>query len=237
MIRAGTYYAYNADDGSFLACGSSNKMREFFGITLTSLRKYSQNGKIYNSHKYDLRLKIKWLDGVIENIEPTIKLKPYPKPQIERKPNKLKCNFVEVFNVFKEQETKEEKEHMRTHFSIIDLNRVYFKLRTAKENEYPFKISFYTNSNSTTLLHKEYYYSKKLAEQRIRYLQEFAAKRELGDFWYDNNYYDDIGRIVYVTRLKNGNNLIQSLDGVQTSKTDRAHYLDLLSFIQHEFIR
>lgn len=91
--------------------------------------------------------------------------------------------------------------------------------------------------NSTTLLHKEYYYSKKLAEQRIRYLQEFAAKRELGDFWYDNNYYDDIGRIVYVTRLKNGNNLIQSLDGVQTSKTDRAHYLDLLSFIQHEFIR
>lgn len=138
---------------------------------------------------------------------------------------------------YTEPKTEEEKEYMRTHFSIIDLNRVYFKLRTAKENEYPFKISFYTNSNSTTLLHKEYYYSKKLAEQRIKYLQEFAAKRELGAFWYDNNYYDDIGRIVYVTRLKNGNNLIQSLDGVQTSKTDRAHYLDLLSFIQHEFIR
>lgn len=188
MIRTGSYYAYNADDGSFLACGSSNKMKKFFGISNDTLRIHSKNGKIYNSNKYDLHLKIKWFDGVIKDIEPTIKLKPRPKPQIERKPNKLKCNFVEVFKVFKHQEAEEEKEYMRTHFSIIDLNRVYFKLRTAKENEYPFKISFYTNSNSTTLLHKEYYYSKKLAEQRIRYLQEFAAKRELGDFWYDNNY-------------------------------------------------
>lgn len=233
MIRTGSYYAYNADDGSFLACGSSNKMKKFFGISNDTLRIHSKNGKIYNSNKYDLHLKIKWFDGVIKDIEPTIKV---ASGKIKRS-RRLLCNFVEVFDVFKEPKTEEEKEYMRTHFSIIDLNRVYFKLRTAKENEYPFKISFYTNSNSTTLLHKEYYYSKKLAEQRIKYLQEFAAKRELGAFWYDNNYYDDIGRIIYVTRLKNGNNLIQSLDGVQTSKTDRAHYLDLLSFIQHEFIR
>lgn len=84
MVRAGSYYAYDADDGSFLACGSSKKMWGFFGISTNSLRVYSKNGKIYNSRKYDLRLKIKWVDGVIEDIEPTIKLKPKPILQIEK---------------------------------------------------------------------------------------------------------------------------------------------------------
>ncbi len=37
MIRTGSYYAYNADDGSFLACGSSNKMWGFFGISTNAL--------------------------------------------------------------------------------------------------------------------------------------------------------------------------------------------------------
>lgn len=237
MIRTGSYYAYNADDGSFLACGSSKKMWGFFGISTNALRYHLNNDKIYNSRKYDLRLKIKWVDGVIEDIEPTIKLKPKPILQIEKKPNKLKCNFIEVFRVFKEPRTEEEKEYMRTHFSIIDLNRVYFKMRRAKTDGYSFKISFYAKRNPTTLVHTEYYYSEKLAEQRIRYLQEFAAKREFGDFWYNNNYYDDIGRIVYVTRLRNGNNLIQSLDGVQMNNTNRAKYLDLVGFLQHEYIR
>ena len=45
------------------------------------------------------------VDGVIEDIEPTIKLKPKPILQIEKKPNKLKCNFIEVFRVFKEPRT------------------------------------------------------------------------------------------------------------------------------------
>nr|DAV45169.1 MAG TPA: hypothetical protein [Caudoviricetes sp.] len=49
MIRTGSYYAYNADDGSFLACGSSNKMKKFFGISNDTLRIHSKNGKIYNS--------------------------------------------------------------------------------------------------------------------------------------------------------------------------------------------
>lgn len=231
--RTDTYYVYDAYTDELVGCGSLAKISELFEITPRTLKKYAENGSLYASRNTDNLLKFKRIDGIIEDVEPTIKV---ASGKIKRS-RRLLCNFVEVFDVFKEPKTEEEKEYMRTHFSIIDLNRVYFKLRTAKENEYPFKISFYTNSNSTTLLHKEYYYSKKLAEQRIKYLQEFAAKRELGDFWYDNNYYDDIGRIVYVTRLKNGNNLIQSLDGVQTSKTDRAHYLDLLSFIQHEFIR
>lgn len=56
-------------------------------------------------------------------------------------------------------------------------------------------------------------------------------------FWYNNNYYDDIGRILYVTRLRNGNNLIQYLDGVQINNTNRAKYLDLVGFLQHEYIR
>lgn len=150
---------------------------------------------------------------------------------------RLLCRFVEVFDIFKEPKTEEEKEYMRAHFSIIDLNRVHFKMRRTKIDGYSCKISFYANRNPTTLVHTECYYSEKLAEQRIKYLQEFAAKREYGDFWYNNNYYDDIGRIVYVTRLRNGNNLIQSLDNVQTHKTDRAKYLDLVGFLQHEYIR
>ena len=129
MVRTGSYYAYNADDGSFLACGSSTKMLKFFGISHGSLRACSKNGKIYKSPKYDLRLKIKWLDGVIKDIEPTIKLKPKPKPQVERKPNRLKCNFVEVFKVFKGQETEEERENMRNDFSVINLERVRFELK------------------------------------------------------------------------------------------------------------
>ena len=84
MIRTGSYYAYNADDGDFLACGSSNKMWGFFGISTNTLRYHLNNDKIYNSRKYDLRLKIKWVDGVIEDIEPTIKLKPKPILQIEK---------------------------------------------------------------------------------------------------------------------------------------------------------
>ena len=212
--RTDTYYVYDAYTDELVGCGSLAKISELFEITPRTLKKYAENGSLYASRNTDNLLKFKRIDGIIEDVEPTIKVAS-GKVKIKRS-RRLLCNFVEVFDVFKEPKTEEEKEYMRTHFSIIDLNRVYFKLRTAKENEYPFKISFYTNSNSTTLLHKEYYYSKKLAEQRIN---------------------DDIGRIIYVTRLKNGNNLIQSLDGVQTSKTDRAHYLDLLSFIQHEFIR
>ena len=236
MIRAGTYYAYNADDGSFLACGSSNKMREFFGITLTSLRKYSQNGKIYNSHKYDLRLKIKWLDGVIENIEPTIKLKPYPKPQIERKPNKLKCNFVEVFNVFKEQETKEEKEHMRNNFSVINLERVRFELKKHAKESYPYRIAFYTKKSPATLVFDEYFLSLKLAEQRMKYLKNFKGKKDNGDFWYDGvNYEAD--RVIIATRTRNNRNMIISLDEISTRKTDYNEYLELARFIQSEFIR
>lgn len=231
--RTDTYYVYDAYTDELVGCGSLAKISELFEITPRTLKKYAENGSLYASRNTDNLLKFKRIDGIIEDVEPTIKV---ASGKIKRS-RRLLCNFVEVFDVFKEPKTEEEKEYMRTHFSIIDLNRVYFKLRTAKENEYPFKISFYTNSNSNTLLHEEYYYSKKLAEQRIRYLQEFAAKRELGDFWYNNNYYDDIGRIVYVTRLRNGNNLIQSLDGVQMNNTNRAKYLDLVGFLQHEYIR
>lgn len=236
MIRTGTYYAYDADDDSFLACGSSNKMREFFGITLSSLRKYSQNGKIYNSHKYDLRLKIKWFDGVIKDIEPTIKLKPYLKPQIERKPNKLKCNFVEVFKVFKHQGTEEEKEHMRNDFSVINLERVRFELKKHAKESYPYRIAFYTKKQPTTLVFDEYFLSLELAEQRMEYLKKFKGKKDNGDFWYDGvNYEAD--RVIIATRTRNNRNMIISLDDISTKKTDYNEYLELTRFIQSEFIR
>lgn len=236
MIRTGSYYAYNADDGSFLACGSSNKMKKFFGISNDTLRIHSKNGKIYNSNKYDLHLKIKWFDGVIKDIEPTIKLKPRPKPQIERKPNKLKCNFVEVFKVFKHQEAEEEKEYMRNNFSVINLERVRFELKKHAKESYPYRIAFYTKKSPTTLVFDEYFLSLELAEQRMEYLKNFKGKKDNGDFWYDGvNYEAD--RVIIATRTRNNRNMIISLDDISTKKTDYDEYLELARFIQSEFIR
>lgn len=236
MVRTGSYYAYNADDGSFLACGSSTKMLKFFGISHGSLRACSKNGKIYKSPKYDLRLKIKYLDGVIKDIEPTIKLKQKPKPQIERKPNKLKCNFVEVFNVFKEQETEEERENMRNNFSVINLERVRFELKKHAKESYPYRIAFYTKKSPTTLVFDEYFLSLELAEQRMKYLKNFKGKKDNGDFWYDGvNYEAD--RVIIATRTRNNRNMIISLDDISTKETDYNEYLELARFIQSEFIR
>lgn len=236
MVRTGSYYAYNADDGSFLACGSSTKMLKFFGISHGSLRACSKNGKIYKSPKYDLRLKIKWLDGVIKDIEPTIKLKPKPKPQVERKPNRLKCNFVEVFKVFKGQETEEERENMRNDFSVINLERVRFELKKHAKESYPYRIAFYTKKSPTTLVFDEYFLSLELAEQRMEYLKNFKGKKDNGDFWYDGvNYEAD--RVIIATRTRNNRNMIISLDDIYTKKTDYNEYLDLTRFIQSEFIR
>lgn len=236
MIRTGSYYAYDADDGSFLACGSTKKMWDFFGISTNSLRVYSKNGKIYKSPKYDLRLKIKWLDGVIKDIEPTIKLKPKPKPQVERKPNRLKCNFVEVFKVFKGQETEEERENMRNDFSVINLERVRFELKKHAKESYPYRIAFYTKKSPTTLVFDEYFLSLELAEQRMEYLKNFKGKKDNGDFWYDGvNYEAD--RVIIVTRTRNNRNMIISLDDIYTKKTDYNEYLELARFIQSEFIR
>lgn len=236
MVRTGSYYAYNADDGSFLACGSSTKMLKFFGISHGSLRACSKNGKIYKSPKYDLRLKIKWFDGVIKDIEPTIKLKPKPKPQVERKPNRLKCNFVEVFKVFKGQETEEERENMRNDFSVINLERVRFELKKHAKESYPYRIAFYTKKSPTTLAFDEYFLSLELAEQRMEYLKNFKGKKDNGDFWYDGvNYEAD--RVIIATRTRNNRNMIISLDGISTKKTDYNEYLDLTRFIQSEFIR
>lgn len=236
MIRTGSYYAYNADDGSFLACGSTKKMWDFFGISTSSLRVYSKNGKIYNSRKYDLHLKIRWVDGVIEDIEPTIKLKPKLILQIEKKPNKLKCNFIEVFRVFKEPRTEEEKEYMRNNYSVINLERVRFELIKHKKESYPYRIAFYTKKSPTTLVFDEYFLSLELAEQRMKYLKKFKGKKDNGDFWYDGvNYEAD--RVIIATRTRNNRNMIISLDDIYTKKTDYNEYLDLTRFIQSEFIR
>ena len=236
MVRTGSYYAYNADDGSFLACGSSTKMLKFFGISHGSLRACSKNGKIYKSPKYDLRLKIKWLDGVIKDIEPTIKLKPKPKPQVERKPNRLKCNFVEVFKVFKGQETEEERENMRNDFSVINLERVRFELKKHAKESYPYRIAFYTKKSPTTLVFDEYFLSLELAEQRMEYLKNFKGKKDNGDFWYDGVNYE-AERVIIATRTRHNRNMIISLDDIYTKKTDYNEYLDLTRFIQSEFIR
>lgn len=154
----------------------------------------------------------------------------------KRKPNKLKCNFVEVFKVFKHQEAEEEKEHMRNNFSVINLERVRFELKKHAKESYPYRIAFYTKKSPTTLVFDEYFLSLELAEQRMEYLKNFKGKKDNGDFWYDGvNYEAD--RVIIATRTRNNRNMIISLDDISTKKTDYDEYLELARFIQSEFIR
>ena len=234
--RTDTYYVYDAYTDELVGCGSLAKISELFEITPRTLKKYAENGSLYASRNTDNLLKFKRIDGIIEDIEPTIKLKPRPKPQIERKPNKLKCNFVEVFKVFKHQEAEEEKEHMRNNFSVINLERVRFELKKHAKESYPYRIAFYTKKSPTTLVFDEYFLSLELAEQRMEYLKNFKGKKDNGDFWYDGvNYEAD--RVIIATRTRNNRNMIISLDDISTKKTDYDEYLELARFIQSEFIR
>lgn len=232
--RTDTYYVYDAYTDELVGCGSLAKISELFEITPRTLKKYAENGSLYASRNTDNLLKFKRIDGIIEDVEPTIKVAS-GKVKIKRS-RRLLCNFVEVFDVFKEPKTEEEKEYMRNNFSVINLERVRFELKKHAKESYPYRIAFYTKKSPTTLVFDEYFLSLELAEQRMEYLKNFKGKKDNGDFWYDGvNYEAD--RVIIATRTRNNRNMIISLDDISTKKTDYDEYLELARFIQSEFIR
>ena len=109
--RTATYYVYDAYTDEFIGCGSQSKIADFFEITQRSLKKYAEDGNLYASRKSDKCLKFKKIEGIIEDIEPTIKAAPV-KVKIKRRKRFL-CNFVEVVDVFKEPKTEEEKQQKK----------------------------------------------------------------------------------------------------------------------------
>lgn len=233
--RTDTYYVYDAYTDELVGCGSLAKISELFEITPRTLKKYAENGSLYASRNADNRLKFKRIDGIIEDVEPTIKVES-GKVRIKRS-RRLLCNFVEVFDVFKEPKTEEEKKYMRTHFSIINLEKVRFELDTRPFTDgFPFRINFVGKGRLRSIIFSEKFYSRKLAEERFEYLKNFQAKQCCGDFWYNKVKYD-ASRVVCVERTRNGKNKIMSPSCDTTKKTNYKEYLDLAQFLQSEFIR
>lgn len=72
--RTDTYYVYDAYTDELVGCGSLAKISELFDITPRTLIKYAENGSLYASRNTDNLLKFKRIDGIIEDVEPTIKL-------------------------------------------------------------------------------------------------------------------------------------------------------------------
>lgn len=113
--RTDTYYVYDAYTDELVGCGSLAKISELFEITPRTLKKYAENGSLYASRNTDNLLKFKRIDGIIEDVEPTIKVAS-GKVKIKRS-RRLLCNFVEVFDVFKEPKNRRRKRiHENTFF-------------------------------------------------------------------------------------------------------------------------
>lgn len=224
VARKNTYYVYNAENGEFLGCGSRCDIRKYFNVGLERIESCAKSREPLVSTKNDIILNISKVEGIVENIPFTVGL------------TRTECNFVEVFKIFRCPRNEEEKEHMRNNFSVINLERVRFELKKHAKESYPYRIAFYTKKSPTTLVFDEYFLSLELAEQRMEYLKNFKGKKDNGDFWYDGvNYEAD--RVIIATRTRNNRNMIISLDDISTKKTDYDEYLELVRFIQSEFIR
>ena len=119
---------------------------------------------------------------------------------------------------------EEEKEYLRTHFSIINLNRVSIELDTRSfVDGFPFRINFRGRGN--TIVFSEAFFDGRLAEERLKYLENFQAKQRNGDFWYNKD------------RTRSGKNKIVSSSCETTKKTSYKEYLDLVQYLQSEYIR
>lgn len=225
VARKNTYYVYNAENGEFLGCGSRCDIRKYFNVGLERIESCAKSREPLVSTKNDIILNISKVEGIVENIPFTVGL------------TRTECNFVEVFKIFRCPRNEEEKEYMRTHFSIINLDKVRFELDTRSFNDgFPFRINFTGKGRLRSIIFSEKFYSRKLAEERLRYLQDFQAKQRSGDFWYNKDRYD-ASRVVYVDRTRSGKNKIMSPSRDTTKKTNYKEYLDLVQFLQSEFIR
>nr|DAZ66949.1 MAG TPA: hypothetical protein [Caudoviricetes sp.] len=246
--RKYTYYVYNAENGEFLGCGSRFSIKKYFGVGEKHIESCAKSNEPLVSSKNNIILNISKVEGVIEDIPFTIELAKRGIPlrgkrkeevfkNAPRKENIAKCNFVEVFKIFRYPRNEEEKKYMRTHFSIINLEKVRFELDTRPFTDgFPFRINFVGKGRLRSIIFSEKFYSRKLAEERFEYLKNFQAKQCCGDFWYNKVKYD-VSRVVCVERTRNGKNKIMSPSCDTTKKTNYKEYLDLAQFLQSEFIR
>lgn len=236
--RNGTYYVYNADTNELLGCGSRFLICNYFGISKDIIESHIRKGTSFPVLRYDINLKVEYKEGVVEDVPLTVKLKPRSLQFINASKKSVKpCNFVEVFKIFRKPRTVEEWEHMAEHFSIINLNRVRVELDTKSfEDGFPYRINYQMRDKTRAIIFTERFFDKKLAEQRLEYLKKHKAKEKYGDFWYNGNDYD-ITRVIAVDRTRSHKAMINCVDMDYTKKTTHEEYLDLVQYIQEEFIR
>lgn len=237
--RKGTYYVYNAETDEFLGCGSCFAIEHYFKVSDDIVKSHVAKGTAFPVLKYDISLLIKYKEGVVEDIPFTVELKKRHSKFLSSRSRAIKpSNMVEVFKIFRRPRNMAEIEEMRTHFSIINLNRVRIELdEKSFEDGFPYRINFRTRDKTRAVIFSEKFFDKELAEERFKYLKKFKAKKDEGDFWYDGNNYD-IKTIICIDRTRSHKNIIVTVDEDTTSKkTEHEEYADLVQFVQEEFIR
>lgn len=236
--RNGTYYAYNEDTNEYLGCGSRFTICNYFGISKDIIESHIAKGTAFPLLKYKMNLRVEYREGVVEDEPLTVKLERRDGRCINASNKSFKpCNFVEVFKIFRRPRNEEEMEYMRTHFSIINLNRVRIELDGKSfEDGFPYRINFRMRDKTRSIIFTEKLFDKELAEERFEYLKKFKAKEKEGDFWYNGDKYD-ISRVICIYRTRSKKNAIVSADCDTTKKTRYEEYLDLVTYLQEEFIR
>lgn len=236
--RTGTYYVYNADNDEYLGCGSRFTVGNYFRISRDIIDAHVRKGTAFPVLKYKINLRIEYKEGIVEDEPLTVRLERRDSKYFNATNKSVKpSNLVEVFKIFRRPRNKAEMEEMRTHFSIINLNRVRVELDGKSfEDGFPYRINFRMRDKTRAIIFTERFFDKELAEERLKYLKKFKAKKKDGDFWYDGNLYDT-SRVICIDRTRSKKILINSADCEVTKKTRYDKYLDLVQFVQEEFIR
>lgn len=236
--RKGTYYVYNADTNEFLGCGSCFSISNYFEISDDIVKAHVAKGTAFPVLKYDISLLINYKEGVVEDVPFTVELKKRNSKFLSGKSKARKpSNMVEVFKIFRRPRNSEEIDYMKKHFSIINLNRVTLELDGESfEDGFPYRINFRDRGKTRSVIFTEHFFDKKLAEERFEYLNNFKAKKSEGSFWYNGNNYD-IQSVICVYRTRSNKNMIASTYEDTTKKTGYEEYVDLVQFVQEEFIR
>lgn len=236
--RTGTYYVYNADNDKYLGCGSRFTIGNYFGMSKDIIDAHVRKGTAFPVLKYKINLRIEYKEGIVEDEPLTVRLERRDSKYFNAINKSVKpCNMVEVFKIFRRPRNKKEMEEMRNHFSIINLNRVRVELDGKSfEDGFPYRINFRMRDKTRAIVFTEHFYDKELAEERLKYLKKFKAKKKDGDFWYDGNKYD-ISRIICIDRTRSKKISINCADCEVTKKTRYDKYLDLARYVQEEFIR
>ena len=236
--RNDTYYVYNADTNEFLGCGCRFYVGNYFGMSKDIIDTHVRKGTAFPTLKYKINLRIERKEGVVEDIPLTVRLEKrsnWITNSVGKKPKP--SNLLEVFKIFRRPRTVEEWEDMAEHFSIINLNRVRIELDGKSfEDGFPYRINFRMRDKTRAVIFSEKFFDKDLAEQRYNYLKNFKAKEKHGDFWYNGENYD-ISRVICVDRTRSHKAMIVCTDCDVSKKTTHEEYLDLVTYLQDEFIR